>query len=162
MSGNILFSGNAFSVADSKGRFVLPLDMRRLIKLSSGSDNRLCVATHDKHECAIAFGLSYKDKLEQEIVDAERSAMALGAAYDADAAREAIFPQIEEANFDDGGRFFLPSEIREECGINDAIFFVGVSRYIQIWAPERYLQSEGRPALLKNKVLRFQSDRGVK
>lgn len=162
MSGNILFSGNAFSVADSKGRFVLPLDMRKLVKSSSGGDNRLCAAIHEKHGCAIAFGLSYKDKLEQEIVEAEKSAMARGAPYDADAAREAVFPQIEEANFDDGGRFFLPPEIREECGIGDAIFFVGVSRYIQLWSPERYLESEGRPSLLKNKVRRFLSERGGK
>ncbi|WP_336959275.1 division/cell wall cluster transcriptional repressor MraZ [Sphingobium aquiterrae] len=159
MSGDIHFSGNAFSVADGKGRFVLPLEMRKLVRKSSSDEPRLRVALHEKHGCAIGFGLSYEIALEQEISQAARLAMETGRDYDADAAREAIFPLIENANFDDGGRFSLSEDMREECGIDDVLFFVGVSRYIQIWSPQRYLESEGRPELLKNKVRRFLAER---
>jgi MraZ protein len=159
VSDDIHFSGNAFSVADGKGRFVLPLEMRKLVKQSSGNEPRLRVALHEKHGCATGFGLSYEIALEAEIAANARVAMENGRDFDADAAREAFFPLVENANFDDGGRFSLSEDMREECGITDAIFFVGVSRYIQIWSPQRYLESEGRPELLKNKVRRFLAER---
>lgn len=159
MASAILFSGNAFSVADGKGRFVLPLDMRRLVKQASANENRLCTSIHEKHGCATGFGTSHKLELEEEIVEKARSALARGAEFDADAEREKLFPLMDEVTFDDGGRFVLSPDVREEGGITDAIFFVGVSRYIQLWSPERYLVSEGRPDLLKNKVRRFLAER---
>ncbi len=159
MSGTFLFSGNAFSVADSKGRFVLPLDMRKVIRASSGDETRLCASIHEAHGCAIGFGLSHKFQLEEEIQERAAAHLARGEDFDADGAREAAFSSMEEANFDDGGRFFLPTDIKDFCEIEDVILFVGVSRYIQMWNPATYLKSEGRPELVKAKVRKFLAER---
>lgn len=159
MTSNILFSGNAFSIADGKGRFVLPLDMRKLIKTGSNNETRLCTSIDEARGCATGFGTSHKQALEDEIAEKLHSAIMRGVDYDADAERERLFPLMDEVNFDDGGRFFLSQDIRDETGIADVVFFVGVSRHIQLWSPQRYLESEGRPELLKNKVRRFLAER---
>ncbi len=159
MSGNILFSGNAFSVADGKGRFVLPLDMRKLIREASNDKTILITSIDEKRGCATGFGISHKQALEDEIVEKSRAALTRGDEYDADAERERLFAPMDDVNFDDGGRFSLSEGIKDVTGITDIAFFVGVSRHIQIWSPEHYLASEGRPELMKNKVRRFLAER---
>jgi MraZ protein len=162
VSGVNLFSGKAFSVADSKGRFVLPLDMRKLMKAASGGENRLCADIHAKHGCATGFGLSYKQQLEEEIVKDAESARARGESYDADAARELAFSSMEEVNFDDGGRFFLPADVREYCDIDDAILFLGVGRYVQMWKPSAYLDYAAGREVIKASVRKFEAERAAK
>ncbi|MGV3769149.1 MAG: division/cell wall cluster transcriptional repressor MraZ [Sphingobium phenoxybenzoativorans] len=159
MSGVNLFSGNAFSVADSKGRFVLPLDMRKMVKAASGGDNRLCIDLLEKHRCAKGFGTSHKAEMEDEIVKNAEAARNRGDAYDADTARELAFSSLEELNFDDGGRFFPPADIKEFCGIDDAIMFLGVGRFIQMWKPEAYLEYPAAREVIKARVVKFLAER---
>ena len=51
------YSGQAFSPAGDKGRFVLPPAFRKAVKDSSGS-RVLCLAAHDRFACLVGFGLS--------------------------------------------------------------------------------------------------------
>ena len=146
MSDVILYSGNAFSVADGKGRFVLPLEMRRQVKLASGGENRLCLSVHMDNGCATGFGLSHKLFLFEEVNELER---------------ENRLGTIEDVNFDEGGRFFLHPDIKEEAGITDVVFFYGVGRYFQIWKPEALVESPDRPALIRNKVRRWLEQRAA-
>jgi MraZ protein len=136
----ILFTGNAFSVADGKGRFVLPLEMRRQVKLSSGGETRLYLSVHGDNPCATGFGESH---------------------YNADLELERRLGTIEEVNFDDGGRFAMHPDIKDEYGIADAVFFYGVGRYIQIWKPETLVDSKDRPELIRNKVRRWLDQRAA-
>lgn len=155
MSDVYLYSGNLFSVADGKGRFVLPLEMRKLVKQSSDGDNRLCLSIHPGNGCATGFGLSHKRFLFDEVDELERMAREAGRDFDGDQERENRFGTIEDVNFDDGGRFFMHPDVKEEAGISDVMFFYGVGRYIQMWDPKRLLDSSGRPALIRNKVQRW-------
>ena len=155
MSDVILYSGNAFSVADGKGRFVLPLEMRKLVAQASGGQNRLCLSVHFDNGCATGFGLSHKQFLFDEVEKLERQAYEAGRDFNADLERENRLGTIEDVNFDDGGRFFLHPDIKEEAGITDAVFFYGVGRYFQIWKPEALVESPDRPALIRNKVKRW-------
>ena len=155
VSDVILYSGNAFSVADGKGRFVLPLEMRKLVTQASGGQNRLCLSVHIDNGCAIGFGLSHKLHLFDEVEKMERQAYESGRDFNADLEREKRLGTIEDVNFDDGGRFFLHPDIKEEAGVEDAIFFYGVGRYFQIWKPEALLESPDRPAVIRNKVKRW-------
>jgi len=147
------------NVADAKGRFVLPLDMRRLVRTASNNEGRLATSLHDSHECAIGFGLSYIAEKEEKIVEEERAALHNGRPFNADAARETFFPLIEVATFDDGGRFFLSDDLKEECGITDAVYFIGNGRTIQLWDPARYVASSAPESMLKRKARRFLSER---
>lgn len=159
MTSNILFSGNAFSLADGKGRFVLPLEMRKQVKLGSGNENRLVTSFHDKHPCATGFGTIFRQQQEDSIAARALAAMNRGDDYDEDAEREKLFPLMDDINFDDGGRFFLPDDLKRASGITDAIFFVGVSRYIQMWNPASYEASDAGHAILKAKCREFLAGR---
>ena len=160
VSEGIIYSGSAISVADSKGRFVLPLEMRKLLKHSSG-DNKLCLSIHSALPCATGFGLSHKAWLESDVLEMERTARERGLPFDGDAEREARFADLEDLNFDDGGRFFLPADIKALIGIDDVIVFSGVSRYIQMWEPAKLLASEGRSPRLRAKVEAFLAERAA-
>lgn len=160
MAEGIIYSGSAISVADSKGRFVLPLDMRKLLKHSS-NDNKLCLSVHTSLPCAIGFGLSHKQWLEDEVLEMERAARERGLSFDGDAEREARFADLEDLNFDDGGRFFLPADVKALIGIDDVIVFSGVSRYIQMWEPTKLMASEGRSPRLRAKVEAFLAERAA-
>lgn len=155
----ILYTGNAFSVADGKGRFVLPLEMRRQVKLSSGGETKLCLSVHGDNPCATAFGESHRHFLFNEVDELDREARAAGRPYNADLELERRLGTIEEANFDDGGRFAIHPDIKDEYGITDALFFYGVGRYIQLWKPETLVDSKDRPELIRNKVRRWLDQR---
>lgn len=155
VSDAILYSGNAFSVADGKGRFVLPLEMRKLVVQASAGANKLCLSIHLDNGCATGFGLSHKQFLFDEVEQLERLAREAGRDFNGDLERENRLGMIEDVNFDDGGRFFLHPDIKGEAGITDAVFFYGVGRYFQIWKPERLVESPDRPALIRNKVKRW-------
>jgi len=161
VSDIILYSGNAFSVADGKGRFVLPLEMRKLVRMASGGDNRLCLSIHFDNGCATGFGLSHKLHLFTEVEDMERAAREAGRAFNADLEHERRLGTIEDVNFDDGGRFALHPDIKEEAGITDAAFFYGVGRYFQIWDPQRLADSPERPMLIRNKARRWLEQRAA-
>jgi MraZ protein len=155
----ILYTGNAFSVADGKGRFVLPLEMRRQVKLSSGGENRLYMSVHVENGCATGFGESHRRFLFGEVEELAREARAQGRDYNADLELERRLGTIEEVNFDEGGRFAMHPDIKEEYGVTDAVFFYGVGRYIQIWKPEALIDSKNRPELIRNKVRRWLDQR---
>ncbi|MDX3901381.1 MAG: division/cell wall cluster transcriptional repressor MraZ [Sphingobium sp.] len=157
----ILYTGNAFSAADGKGRFVLPLEMRRQVKLSSGGENRLCVSLHIENGCATGFGESHRAFLFDEVDELEREARAAGRPFNGDLERELRLGMIEDVNFDEGGRFALSADIRAEIGITDTAFFYGVGRYFQIWKPEALVESPDRPALIRNKVRRWLDSRAA-
>jgi hypothetical protein len=74
----------------------------------------------------------------------QQAARGRGEAFDDEAAREKYFPDLEDLNFDDGGRFFMPEDIKGMMGIGETALFVGTGRHIQIWAPEKYLEYKGR------------------
>lgn len=104
MSDVILYSGNAFSVADGKGRFVLPLEMRKLVRQASGDENRLCLSVHMDNGCATGFGLSHKRFLFDEVAELERLAREANRPFNGDLERENRLGTIEDVNFDDGAR----------------------------------------------------------
>lgn len=161
MSEGVFFSGHDISVADGKGRFALPLEMRKATRQSSGDSNKLCITLHPEHDCAVGFGLSHKYWLEDQILEEQRSARSRGEAFDDEAAREKLFPDLEDLNFDDGGRFFLPDDIRGMMGIGDVALFVGTGRNIQIWAPEKYLEYKGRSRRVVYAVEQFLAGNGA-
>ncbi len=159
MADVILYTGNAFSVADGKGRFVLPLEMRRQVKLSSGGETTLYLSVHHDNPCAVGFGDSHRRFLFEEVEDLAREARAAGRDYHADLELERRLGTIEPVNFDDGGRFFLHPDIKDEYGVTDTLFFYGVGRYIQMWKPETLVDNKDRPELIRNKVRRWLDQR---
>lgn len=146
-------------MADGKGRFVLPLDMRKQVKLASGGSTTLCVSVHGENPCAIGFGESHRQHMFRDAEDQEMQARAAGRSFKSDPLNELQLGSIEDVNFDDGGRFAMPADFRHEYGFTDAVFFYGVGRYFQMWKPETLVDSKDRPELIRNKVRRWLDER---
>ena len=128
------FSGYGFSLRDEKGRFAIPLDFRSDLKLSSNGKKLICLDIHPDWECASAFGLSRRDNLKEIIAQAREDSRENGERFD----RLELTAQLtgfSKIAFDDSGRFVMPSDLMEDCGIEDALYWHAVDDHIALFNP---------------------------
>ena len=124
------FSGQAFTPAGDKGRYVLPPLMRKAVKESS--DGRiLCLSKHDRWNCLTGFGLSRKVELEAQLDREEEMAFKFGRDFDRET-RSMQLNSFTELPFDDSGRFVMPEYLRELADIGDGLYFQGAGRFFTI------------------------------
>ncbi len=129
------YSGNAYSPAGDKGRFVLPPALRKTVKESSGGAKTLCLAAHGKLDCLIGFGLSRIPMLQKTLDDEQERAIRMGdAEFEYDTRAQQLFG-FEQLPFDDSGRFVMPDYLRDLGEIEDGLFFQGAGEFFLIWNP---------------------------
>ena len=127
------FSGQAYSPAGDKGRFVLPPAFRNAVKLSS--DGRtLCLTKHDRWNCLVGFGLSRMDEFEAQLDREEEMAFKFGRDFDREQ-RSLQLNGFATIPFDDSGRFVMPDYLRDLADIEDGLFFQGAGRFFTAWNP---------------------------
>lgn len=127
------YSGQAYSPAGDKGRFVLPPLFRKAVKDSS--DGRvLCLMKHPTWNCLVGFGLSRKDELEDQLDREEDRATALNKDFDRDTRASQLFG-FQEMPFDDSGRFVMPDHLRSLANIEEGLYFQGGGRFFTLWNP---------------------------
>lgn len=127
------YSGQAYSPAGDKGRFVLPPLFRKAVKDSS--DGRvLCLAKHPTWNCLTGFGLSRKIELDAQLDREEDLAYRAGRDFDRDTRASQLFG-FSELPFDDSGRFVMPDHLRSLGGIEDGLYFQGGGRFFTLWNP---------------------------
>lgn len=130
------YSGQAYSPAGDKGRFVLPPAFRKAVKESSGGTKTLCLASHDRFDCLVGFGLSRIEKLHQKLDAEQERAIRLGdAEFDYDIRAQQLFG-FEQLPFDDSGRFVMPEHLRDLGKVGDGLYFQGAGEFFFIWNPE--------------------------
>ncbi len=127
------FSGQAYSPAGDKGRFVLPPLFRKAVKESS-EGRVLCLAKHDRWNCLMGFGLSRKAELEAQLDREEDRALARDQDFDRDMRAMQLFGFVE-VPFDDSGRFVMPDHLRSLANVDDGLYFHGGGRFFTIWNP---------------------------
>lgn len=128
------YSGQAYSPAGDKGRFVLPPLFRKAVKDSS--DGRvLCLAKHPVWNCLVGFGLSRKAELEAQLDREEELAYRAGRDFDRDTRASQLFG-FSEMPFDDSGRFVMPDHLRSLGRIDGGLYFQGGGRFFTLWNPE--------------------------
>lgn len=152
------FSGYGFSLRDEKGRFAIPVDFRADLKLSSGSKT-ICLDIHPDWECASAFGLSRRKNLSEIIEMARQDARENGDRFD----RLELTAQLtgfSKVAFDDSGRFVMPADLMEDCGITDAIYWHAVDDHIVLFNPE-VLYDRG-PRFMRNRCRRAEAEARAK
>lgn len=136
MSGFAGYSGQAYSPAGDKGRFVLPPAFRKAVKESSGGNRTLCLAAHDRFDCLIGFGLSRTEKLNAQLEREEDRAIRLNdASFDRDVRAAQLFG-FEQLPFDDSGRFVMPEHLRDLGKVGDGLFFQAAGEFFFVWSPE--------------------------
>ena len=144
------FSGQAFSPAGDKGRFVLPPLFRSAVKDSS--DGRvLCLDKHPRFSCLVGFGLSRMDELEAQL---DREEDRAGPEFDRDTRAAQLFG-FARVPFDDSGRFVLPDHLRTLGNIDGAMFFQGGGRSFTIWNPAELMQMDDAWAAAKAACAQF-------
>lgn len=127
------YSGQAYSPAGDKGRFVLPPLFRKAVRDSSDG-KVLCLAKHDRWNCLIGFGLSRKQELEAQLDREEEMSIRLSKEFDRDLRSVQLF-SFTEVPFDDSGRFVMPDHLRALAGIEDGLYFQGAGRFFTMWNP---------------------------
>ena len=127
------YSGQAFSPAGDKNRFVLPPAFRKAVKESSRGKT-LCLTKHDRWNCLVGFGLSRKEEFEQQLDREEEMAFKFGRDFDRET-RSSQLNGCSELSFDDSGRFIMPDFLRELADIKDGLYFQGGGRFFTIWNP---------------------------
>lgn len=128
------YSGQAYSPAGDKNRFVLPPLFRKAVRDSSGG-RTLCLAKHDRWNCLVGFGLSRKQELEQQLDREEDKALQLGRDFDRDLRAMQLFGFVE-LPFDESGRFVMPDHLRTLGRVESGLYFQGAGRFFTIWNPE--------------------------
>ena len=127
------YSGQAYSPAGDKSRFVLPPLFRKAVKESS--DGRvLCLAKHERWNCLVGFGLSRKGELDAQLDREEERAIRMQLDFDRDMRAMQLFGFVE-IPFDDSGRFVMPDHLRSLANVEDGLYFQGAGRFFTIWNP---------------------------
>lgn len=132
------YSGQAYSPAGDKSRFVLPPLFRKAVKDSSGS-RILCLTKHDRWTCLVGFGLSRKDEFERQLDREEEMAFKFGRAFDRET-RSSQLNGFAEIPFDDSGRFVMPEYLRDLGKVEGGLYFQGGGRFFTLWRPEELYQ----------------------
>ena len=132
--GQVIYSGQGFSLRGEKGRFVLPPAFRKAVTESSDGKT-LCLAKHERWNCLTGFGLSRRAELNALIAHEERVAIDRGQDYDGDTRRIQLFG-FAELPFDSSGRFVMPDHIAGLGSLDESIFFSGAGSFFTLWNPE--------------------------
>ena len=132
------YSGQAFSPAGDKNRFVLPPSFRKAVKESSGG-RILCLDKHERWNCLVGFGLSRNDELNAQIDREEERALRLGRDFDYDLRASQLFA-FAQVPFADSGRFIMPDHLRTLGRVDDGLYFQGAGRFFTIWNPDELSQ----------------------
>lgn len=116
-----------------KGRFVLPPDFRNMVKESS-EGRVLCLASHDRFNCLVGFGLSRQLELDTQLDREEEMASRVGREFDREIRENQLFG-FKRIPFDDSGRFTMPDFLQSQGQVADALYFQGAGPSFTIWNP---------------------------
>jgi MraZ protein len=134
------YSGQAYSPAGDKGRFVLPSALRKAVKESSEGNRILCLAAHDRFDCLVGFGLSRKAQLHAQLDREEERAIRLGLnEFDREVRAQQLFG-FEQMPFDDSGRFVMPEHLRDLGKVGEGLYFQGAGDFFFVWNPEELMR----------------------
>ncbi len=129
----IRYSGQALTSIGDKGRFVLPPDFRNLVKESS-EGRILCLASHDRFDCLVGFGLSRQLELDKQLDREEEMAARLNREFDREIRENQLFG-FKRIPFDESGRFTMPDFLQSLGNVENYLYFQGAGPSFTIWNP---------------------------
>lgn len=115
---------------DTKGRVVIPGKFRKSLGdqliITKGYEKTLIIVSQ-KHWETLLEGTERKPFIQAEIREVHR--FLLGSAFDGE--------------IDKKGRLMVPMQLRNFAHIEDEIIFLGLSRYVEVWAKKRWEEHRG-------------------
>lgn len=136
------FRGYALQGVDDKGRVAIPAALRAALEANTpprpdGKDGRqVVISIHEEGACIVAFDVGFANAQIDELKQREREMVAGTGTREWKLLRSGIGPS-ETLPFDASGRFIMPGFPRDEAGIGDYAFFIGVGDTFEIWDPRR-------------------------
>ncbi len=121
---------NRLNSVDKKGRVAFPSSLR---KVFSKDGKGKVVLTTGFDPCIYVF-TEYEWKITKE----KFRAWGKGDTLKRKIEREFIGMADEEVEFDNHGRILISGPLMEYAGIKDKCLFVRMTRWIEIWNPEKY------------------------
>ena len=144
----VRFRGQEVTLKSGTDRFVLPPEIRKLVRQSSANERILCLQPHPTLPCLVGFGLSREEELEAQIDKEEANAIALGREYNRLRRQTELFGFLTFP-FDDSGRFVLPSNFIKHARITDRLYFQGAGPEFLIFNPDEVFRLDDEWAHLK-------------
>jgi len=126
------FTGTIHAKTDVKGRVFVPASFRKILQSFEGSGLRLRKDIHQ--DCLVLYPEKiWKDELNmlQEKLDDwgdERSKNTY----------RMITAFVEALELDSSGRILIPKKYLQAAKISNAVCFVGMNNYIEIWNPDQF------------------------
>lgn len=126
----IRFLGNIPAKSDSKGRFFLPAQLRKI--LQSNGEEHLILRKDIFQDCLILF----PESVWNEKVEALRSRLNYFNKTHQQVMRQFV-ADTELITLDASGRFLVAKRYLQKVGISQDVCFIGVNDTIEIWAAEK-------------------------
>lgn len=138
--GTLHFRGRHKAKFDAKCRVAVPARLRERVP---ESERDRFVLTPLPEGCLVLYTNSEWDKIEAQLT--ERFKSSLGEQKWRDLERY-VFGRAEDVSCDRQGRILIPSDLRDEAGLDREVLFVGVRNRIELWDTERWKAGQGRRA----------------
>lgn len=129
---NNYFNEKNIHSVDSKGRVLLPKDVRDRHKLKKG-DTLLCVPSVTIPAYVEIRTEAQWKKYRENLRNTEPGESKKDSFRVADLSKDT-------ASLDGQGRVLIPQWIREACGIKESVAVVDMDEYIEVWAKENIEQ----------------------
>lgn len=138
------FMARYLSKVDGKGRASVPAPFRAAIE-SEETSRRFYLRPNATFNALDGLTEAYMRTIEQRVEEYE-----IGSIKRLEIEEE-FFADTVPMEYDGDGRVVLPRELMEKAGITDAVRFVGLGSYFQLWEPEAY--ERHRATLTKGNAL---------
>lgn len=130
----IRYRGQEVTLKGETGRFVLPPDIRKAVRISSGDQRLLCLYPHTSLPCLVGYGESREREFERQLdLQYESGKIATVEEYEQ---RRGRFFGASSFVFDDSGRFVLPDTLIRHASITDSLYFHGSGPEFWIFSPQ--------------------------
>jgi len=144
------FIGTIHAKPDAKGRVFVPASFRKILQSSGESD---LVLRKDIHQDCLVLCL---ESVWQERSDALRRQLN-ELDEDDDNLFRLISAFVEPVELDSNGRLLIPKKYLQMAKISNAVCFVGMNKYIEIWNPDLFTKITTSADDLKSHVRKFLS-----
>ncbi len=125
-----MFVGQARHTVNKDGRVSIPSKMRDVIKKKHDPNDLYLVLMQRSIVCL--YPAEGFETLTASMSDPQ------GATLDQILEMERICAFAEPCKLDGSGRIVIPTEMRQDAGIDQEVLVVGAKSHIEVWDPERW------------------------